>query len=318
MRKRTKLVFGAIVALIVVVAVIMVVGNSSSNDTGIGELESFQRKSIQTKSSVQGPGLVSDELSAPLQEMSEVGTSAVSNVDKQAQNRMIIRSGILSIITKDVRKSVEDVSTYIATVGGYVVNSSIEGTADAPSATIEVRVPVDKFSQAIDSIKKTGIRVTDESTSGEDVTEDYTDTQSRIKNLQASEAQFQEIMKQAIKVSDVLEVQRQLERVRGEIEVAQGHAQYLEKSAKLSTITAYFAIDEGELPVIDPINEWNPLTIIKSAFRAFVSIAQGIGTLIIWLIVFVPVWIVIAIVAIIIKKRAKKSTIVQSAPVLKK
>jgi len=311
MKTRTKIIAGVVVALVVIVAVVSVVvgtvGNMSQQESvsmmGKSEFVGNGDELAVSDYSVQVPGSAMSEEAAPAP-LAQENTAS----DKKAgtQNRMIVRSGDLSIVTKDVRKSVEEVATYVASAGGFVVSSNIEGTADAPSARVEVRVPVEKFQQSIDSIKKAGIRVTEESINGEDVTEDYTDTQANIKNLQASEAQFQEIMKQAVKVSDVLEVQRQLERVRGEIDIAQGHAQYLEKSAKLSSITAYFAIDEGQLPVIDPINEWNPLTIIKSAFRAFVGFAQWIGAFIIWLIVFIPVWIIIAAIIIFIKKRAKK------------
>jgi hypothetical protein len=235
------------------------------------------------------------------------GDKASSQQKLQSTERLIVRTGRLSVVSNDVRKSVGDMSSYVVGIGGFVVSSNVQGTNDNPSATLEVRVPVDKFQESVDKAKTAGLRVTSESLTGEDVTEDFVDTQARIKNLQASEMQFSEIMKKAQKISDVLEVQQQLERVRGDIDVAQGHAQYLEKSAKMSSITIYFATDEAQLPVVDPVNNWNPLTIIKNAFRSLVGLAQGLGTLVIWLVIYLPLWVLIAVVVYIIKKIVRRN-----------
>lgn len=242
-------------------------------------------------------------------DLMEASGGSNAAVGKDKQDRMIVRSGSLSVVTKDVRKSVDEVAGFVNSINGFVVSSQITGTADRPSATLQVRVPVEKFQESLDRAKGAGVRVTSEYSSGQDVTEDFVDTEARIKNLQASEAQFVEIMKRAQKISDILEVQTQLERVRGEIEAAQGHAQYLQKSAQLSSITIYFAIDDSQLPVVDPVSVWQPWSVIKAAFRALIAIFQGIGTILIWLIVLIPLWVVVVLVAYVIKRIVRRKKI---------
>jgi len=270
--------------------------------------EPMANRAYSTKQKATAQDLEDYEL--PLVYKSELGGNSAP-ASQVKQDRMIVRMGSLSVVTNDVRKSIGEVTNFVTSIGGFVVSSQVTGTTDRPSATLQVRVPVEKFQESLDKAKSTGIRVTSEYSSGQDVTEDFVDTQARIKNLQASEAQFVEIMKKAQKISDILEVQTQLERVRGEIEVAQGHAQYLQKSAQLSSITIYFAIDDSQLPVVDPMSVWRPWTVIKAAFRSLVAIFQGIGTILIWLIVFIPFWIVVVLAIYVIKKivRRKKTSV---------
>jgi hypothetical protein len=99
-----------------------------------------------------------------------------------------------------------------------------------------VRVPAEKFDEALDEIRKTGTRVVGETIKGRDVTEEFIDIEARLKTQKALEAQFVEIMKQAKTVEDALNVQSELATVRGEIEKIQGRQRFLENQASLSTV----------------------------------------------------------------------------------
>ncbi len=310
MRTRYKLLFALIVIVVAVVTVtslVTIFAGVSEEDGGMRVTKTRQMNSVAPAGSgfVGQPEMefAAQDAPAPMAQKTEDATPAT---------RLIVRSGNLSIVTADVRKSVDDLTKIATSVGGFVVSANVEGSADEPSATVTIRVPVEKFEEVIANTKGTGVRVTDEYVAGEDVTEDYVDTQSRIKTLQASEEQFMEIMKRVQKVSDVLEVQRELERVRSQIEVAKGHAEYLEKTAKMSAITVYYAVDEGQLPVVDPVKAWSPMVIAKSAFRALVKVAQSLGTLVIWLIVFIPLWIALAVVYVILRRIRRNRANVRS------
>jgi len=100
-----------------------------------------------------------------------------------------------------------------------------------------VRVPATQFGAALDQIRSTGSRVIQEKITGQDVTEEFIDLEARIKTQKALESQFLEIMKQAHKVEDALEVQRQIADVRTEIEKLEGRKRFLENRASLSTIS---------------------------------------------------------------------------------
>ena len=300
MKTKTKII--SIIVAVIVLIIVVVLAINWPQEEEIYSASNFDTREVGMEGDIMSQSAMGVASVGKATRISNPGGIAAPQQKQQTTERLIVRTGRLSVVSNDVRKSVGDMSSYVVGIGGFVVSSNVQGTSDNPSATLEVRVPVDKFQESVEKAKTAGLRVTSESLTGEDVTEDFVDTQARIKNLQASEMQFAEIMKKAQKISDVLEVQQQLERVRGDIDVAQGHAQYLEKSAKMSSITIYFATDEAQLPVVDPVNNWNPLTIIKNAFRSLVGLAQGLGTILIWLIIFIPLWILVGLAIYVIKR----------------
>ncbi len=101
---------------------------------------------------------------------------------------------------------------------------------------ISFRVRAENFDQAMAALHNLADDVRSESTSGQDVTEEYVDLNARLTNLQAAEAQLLKLMEQAGDVSDILAVQQELVQTRGEIEQTKGRMQYLEQSAAMSLI----------------------------------------------------------------------------------
>src|SRR5262249_21206867 len=115
-------------------------------------------------------------------------------------------------------------------------NDTRSQTAPSMVVNVVVRVPAQKFETAMEEIRGVGGRILHEKRSGQDVTEEYIDLEARIRTKRALEPQFLEIMKQAHKVSDALEVQNQLAEVRTEIERLEGRRRFLENQSALSTI----------------------------------------------------------------------------------
>jgi hypothetical protein len=99
-----------------------------------------------------------------------------------------------------------------------------------------VRVPAERFSEALDEIRTTATRVVIETVKGQDVTEEFIDIEAQLKAKKSLEEQFMAIMKRANSVEDALEVQSQLADVRGEIERIEGRKRFLENQSSLSTI----------------------------------------------------------------------------------
>jgi hypothetical protein len=127
----------------------------------------------------------------------------------------------------------------------------------------------------------------------QDVTSDYTDLQSRLKNLEATEAQLMEIMASANKTEDVLNVFDQLTRVREQIEVIKGQIKYYEESARLSAISVELIPNEVIQPIT--IGSWQPVGVIKDAIQSLIIAMQGLVTVIIW-IALLPLPILLIIV----------------------
>lgn len=127
--------------------------------------------------------------------------------------------------------------------GGYVVESQqsmSDVTANVrDSVSITIRVPSERFTEAVDAIRGSADRLLVESEKGEDVTEEFVDLTARLRAKRALESQFLEIMKQADTVEDALNVQNQLSNVRSEIEKIEGRMRFLENQSTFSTIKAH-------------------------------------------------------------------------------
>ena len=150
--------------------------------------------------------------------------------------RMIIRSGDMSLVVVDVADAMEQVVKLAENYDGWVVNSNSWQDGERMMGNIAIRVLADYFDDAISALRGMAVEVRSESTSGVDVTEEYVDLEARLHNLEASEAQLLELMEQAGDVTEILAVQRELVRTRGEIEQTRGRMQYLEESSSTSLI----------------------------------------------------------------------------------
>ncbi|MDD5339510.1 MAG: DUF4349 domain-containing protein, partial [Dehalococcoidales bacterium] len=149
-------------------------------------------------------------------------------------DRMVIRNAYLTIVVDDVSDIMTQINALAANFGGYVVNSNIGENKSQLYASITFRVLSENFDATINALHAMAVDVKSETTTGQDVTEEYTDLQSRLRNLEASEAQLLALMERAGTVEEILQVQRELTSTREEIESLKGRMQYLEQSANLA------------------------------------------------------------------------------------
>jgi len=160
----------------------------------------------------------------------------------QAVERKVIQNAEMTIETDSPNEGQRKIAAIADRHSGFVViseskqNEAVSQTVASTVVNIVVRVPARQFEAAIAEIRGVGGHILHEKTSGQDVTEEYIDLEARIRTKRALEAQFLEIMKQARKISDALEVQTQLANVRTEIEQLEGRRRFLENQSALSTI----------------------------------------------------------------------------------
>lgn len=222
-------------------------------------------------------------------------------------DRMIVRNGSLALVVESVASAAEEVARIATDVGGFLVSSSVQGEGKATSARLTVRVPVDRFDEAMARLRKLVVRVVGDSTSGQDVTQEYSDLQAQVRNLEAAEAQLQRIMDRADKVDEVLQVYRELINIRGQIETAKGRAQYLERTAAMSAINVDLFPASSPEPLVRP--GWSAAGTTKDAVRGVTAWGQGLVSALIWVGVFSPFWgagfLALAVVALVARRRLK-------------
>lgn len=160
----------------------------------------------------------------------------------EAADRKIIRNAEITIEVPSTTDAQHQVTSIAETHGGFIVTSEAKQreSNDPTQRTLDiklvVRVPSNQFGRAFDEIKKLAGNTPSENVTSQDVTEDFIDLEARIKTQKALEVQFLEIMRQANKISDALEVQRQIAEVRTDIEKLEGRKRFLENRSSLSTI----------------------------------------------------------------------------------
>ena len=167
---------------------------------------------------------------------------------------------------------------------------------------ISIRVPDEKFDQALAELRDLAVRVESESTYSEDVTEEYIDLESRLKNAEATEQQYLALLEKAEDVEDILRIYESLSRVRQEIEQIKGRMLYLERTSSMSLISVRLEPEVTAKPLVRA--GWSALEALKSAVRGIVIFGQWLGILAIWLIIFIPVWG--TILGIILWRRRRK------------
>jgi hypothetical protein len=215
------------------------------------------------------------------------------------QERMIVRTGNMSLVVEDISQTVEDITQMSLAFGGYVVSSYISGEEEDMRGWITFRVPDDKFETALEQLRDMAVRVETEQTSSQDVTEEYVDLQARLGNAEATEQQYLALLDKAVDVEDILDIYDYLSRIRYEIEQLKGRIQYLEQTTSTSLIEVSL---EPEKAVVG--DGWSALDVLKAAARGLVTAGKVLGTIAIWVLIFIPIWG--TILGIILWRRHKK------------
>ncbi|MBN2073061.1 MAG: DUF4349 domain-containing protein [Actinobacteria bacterium] len=194
--------------------------------------------------------------------------------------------------------------------GGYVSNtqSYSDEEGNLTSGSISIRIPHDSYNPVIEKIKSMG-DIRSISVSGQDVTQEYVDLESRLRNMEAQEKVLLDIMAQSKKPSDTLEVARELSNVQEEIEIIKGRMKYLDNMVSYSTIDVYLFEPEP----IATTTGWGFLDALKRGLRGAVTVFNGI---IMFIIAMSPIIVILAIVGVIVwlivrarrRRRARNNT----------
>jgi Domain of unknown function (DUF4349) len=198
------------------------------------------RATNAARSSIAGPVKLERQEGQQQQGSRQVSLESVASA--QAVERKVIQNAEMTIETNTPDEGQRKIAAIADKHSGFVViseskqNKAVSQKVASKVVNIVVRVPAQQFETAIAEIRDVGGHVLYEKKSGQDVTEEYIDLEARIRTKKALEAQFLEIMKQARKISDALEVQTQLADVRTEIESLEGRRRFLENQSALSTI----------------------------------------------------------------------------------
>lgn len=190
---------------------------------------------------------------------------------------MVIRNGQASVEVDKLDPAIVKLRQLAAQLDGYIANSSMSGGRDQiRSATLELKIPAQRFDQALNGLATLG-KVESVNATAEDVGEEYVDVTARVNNAHRLEDRLIALLAARTgKLQDVLSVERELARVREEIERYEGRLRYLKTRVATSTLSV--TIHEP-LPILGQGPGQNPIVAaIRQAWRNFVGfIAAGIA-----------------------------------------
>ena len=244
------------------------------------------------------------EAPAPAFDSSESGVDLYNALGAQAEERLVIENADLAIVVQDPRARMSQIGALANEFGGYVVSSNLYQSftsfgVEVPEATIVIRVPSERLDEALERIKEDVVDIQYENRSGQDVTNQYVDLQSRLRAKEAAEAKLLEIMEEATRAEDVLAIYLQVQSVQTEIEQLKGQIQYLEESAAMSSISVRLIAEEGTQPI--EVGPWRPEGAAREALQDLIFFVQNfVDALIRFALLTLPALILIAIPLFII------------------
>ncbi len=201
-------------------------------------------------------------------------------------NRKIIQSTTLDVRVDEVGRAFQDIISLAATFGGFVASSSFSDVDDDQQADLTIRVPGNRYQEVLQRIRDMG-KVEQQNSDANDVTEEFTDLEARLRTLEATERRYLELLAEANGINEILLVQDRLDSVRGQIEQAQGRINLLDSLTELATITVHLRTtvpeaedleDDGGLDPFDAASKaWESslITLLALATIAFAVVAYS-------------------------------------------
>lgn len=246
-------------------------------------------------------------LMSPKSATEEFGTQESSPLKIAEQSsQYIIKNADIKMMVEDVNVSTEELEKIIKKNGGYIANSNLETESHSFSNTLNIRIPAPKFDLVIKEITSLSEYIDHRTVNAQDVTKAYVDTEVRLKNKLEVEKRYIEILRnQAKTVRDILEVERQLNDIRIEIESAQSYLNSLKDKIQYSTI---------DLKIYQTVNYKKKPEVNKKSFFTDVSeaLSAGWNGILELIIIFFHIWpllIVASIIVFIVLRIKKRKTL---------
>jgi hypothetical protein len=236
-------------------------------------------------------------MNAPVREGMNPNASAANDAEKPAgpDGPMIVRTAQLSLLTKDFEKARAGAEEILKRHGGYIGELNVNAPeGSGRTLTAVFRVPSAHLDAVLAGLKKLG-RVTAEAQSGEEVTQQYIDLQARLANARHTEQRLSDLLRdRSGKLSDVLAFEKEIDRVRGEIESMEAQRKSLAKQVDYAALHTTLNEEYGA-----PLKLTPPSTSMRfrnAAVEGFQAVAAGIVSVLLFLLSTGPSLLVLGVI----------------------
>ncbi len=182
---------------------------------------------------------------------SAVGGGGEALPQRQVQDRKIVRNATLELQVENVLAAVQQIDDAATAAGGFVSSSNVfvdsqddggDEVQRTQTAAVTIRVPADAYSTVMSKLRGIAKETVSESSDASEVTEEYTDLQARLRNVEATEQRYLELLGKAASIDEILTVQDRLNQVRLEIEQVTGRINVLNNLTDFATITVQLSL----------------------------------------------------------------------------
>jgi hypothetical protein len=223
----------------------------------------------------------------------------------ESSERLVVTETSLSLVVKQVEEAVESIIGKVEDAGGFMVSRSLSQPEEAPYGYLSLRVPSDRVEEVIGHFRGLAVKVVSEQVRARDVTDQYEDIDKKLLTLGETKKRLEEIMAQAQEIEDILAAQREIINLQNQIDNLKGRQEYLEKTARLSLITVHLSTDEMALPY-QPSETFRPLVIFKQAVRSMILVLRALAKGLIWLGVYGAIWVLVVVGVIVFRRLRRK------------
>jgi len=235
-------------------------------------LDELKTKAARRQAGLTGSGAADNTATTPA-ELPPKSPSLGRDIPPPAAPSMVIRTGTASIRIDSLEPALATLRVLAARVGGYVANTSVQaGPAQYRQATLEIKVPAARFDDLVAGLEPIG-KVEAVNVTAEDVGEEFVDVSARVANAKRLESRLIELLATRTgRLQDVLSVERELARVREEIERYEGRLRYLRSRSAMSTLS--ITVHEP-VPVVGDPGSNVLVRAVERAWRNFVELVAG-------------------------------------------
>ena len=245
------------------------------------------------------------------------GSAAAEQQPEVLPGSMLVRTGEASLQVDTLEAGIARIRDVARRTGAVIANTSMEGgNKQTRAASLELRIPSERFDEAVNGLAPIG-KVESVSVTVQDVGEEYVDVQARVANARRLEQRLVELLANRTgKLADVLTVERELARVREQIERYEGRMRYLRTRASISTLSIgihepYPIVAEhpGERPIRDAfVQAWRNLVGVTAGLIASLGVVIPLGILVVGLVLLARRWFPARTFGLTTKPREAEST----------
>ncbi len=266
------------------------------------------------------PQEVETEVQEPAPAPEEAGLNYDGSILSPGVNRKIVYSASFTMRTKQFDTDYDSLLGKLQALGGYVESSSISGSKPTQwnesgrYAYMTLRVPSSKFNEFTGILNGIGETIS-KSVSGQDISLQYFDTETKLKTLRTREARLLELLGKATTMEDIVELEKALGDVSYEIQMLETNLRDYDSLIDYSTVTIEMQ-EVNQVASVTPEEE-NIGTRISNAFYSVLNVLADFGEfLLVFIIggapVIIPLAVIAVLVIILVKRRSKKLKAAQS------